>query len=226
MINNAQEITKKALMYGAIRIRPENPFYCSELDSQIPISTDTQLLLSDSNTRKLVINGLVTCIEEKIKIDKDLIILGTSTVEIPWAAFLAEKFGISMVSIRDKSKDHDFVGTFKGLDPGKDFEGRRVIIIEDLMSNGRTAIKTVKAVREAKGKVEYCFSIFDYGFPETKKSFDELNPACEVVLLVNYATLLEVAMSEKYISQEQLSRLQTWSLDRFAWKQQSLLLQD
>ena len=93
--------------------------------------------------------------------------------------------------------------------------GQAVIVVEDLISTGGSAIKAVEAVREAGGVVEHCLGIFSYGFPEAKERFKKSQ--CRLHTLLNLDSLLQLAMKEGYIASEDKQVVDTWMQNPFEW---------
>ncbi|MCK5149389.1 hypothetical protein KAJ87_00495 [Candidatus Pacearchaeota archaeon] len=96
-------------------------------------------------------------------------------------------------------------------------EGKTVPVLEDLISTGGSSAKAVQGIRDANGKCDYCFSIFDYGLDKAVQAFDSLDPKCKVSSLLTYDTLLEVAKETGYINDQQTKMLDEWRADPFAW---------
>jgi orotate phosphoribosyltransferase len=208
-------IIAKALQIGAIKIRPNDPFTWAS-GYRMPIYNDNRMLLVIPETRPMVVAALARSIVLNRMIPLDFI-AGTSTAGIPWAAILAHELALPMVYIRDKPKDHGLRNQIEGLDSTKDFDGDKVLVIEDLISTGGSSAKAVEAVQQAKGNVEYCMSIFNYGFPDAQKLFANLTPPCKVMSLITYPMLLEEAIRINYLQPEQIDILKDWSEDPFGW---------
>jgi orotate phosphoribosyltransferase len=149
-------------------------------------------------------------------------IAGTSTSGIPHATTLADKLGLPMVYIRDKPKDHGMKNRIEGIDAEKDLEGRKGVVIEDLISTGGSSARAVQGVREANGSVDYCLAIFNYGFEKAAKLFtaegdSPLTEPCEVRSILTYDILMEVARASDKFTKEQLEMLEEWGKDAFGW---------
>jgi orotate phosphoribosyltransferase len=179
----------------------------------MPIYNDNRMLLADPKTRKLISEGFSQIIKKR-KINFD-VVAGTSTAGIPHAETLADKLEKPMIYIRDKPKDHGLRNQIEGIDSNKNLFGLEAIIVEDLVSTGGSSLKAVQAVRNARGKVKFMLSIFNYGFPETEQEFSEEEVKLESLL--TYDTLLKVGVAERYISESQLKTLEEWRKDPFNW---------
>ncbi|MEI8364583.1 MAG: orotate phosphoribosyltransferase [archaeon] len=213
-MNYGKEIAKISLSIGSIKLRPGDPFTWAS-GYRMPIYNDNRMLLFYSEYRALVAKGFKEIIDnEKIECD---VIAGTSTAGIPHATILADLLNKPMIYIRDKPKDHGLKNQIEGLDADKDLEGKKVIVIEDLISTGGSSAKAVQAVRDAKGKVEYCLSIFSYGLDKAKTEFDVLPEKTEVRSILTYDVLLETAKEINYLTSDQIELLADWRKDPFNW---------
>ena len=170
MVKFGIELAKRALKIQAIKINPERPFQWAS-GYFMPIYNDNRMLLYDPSTRKLIAEGFSQIIKrKKIKFD---VVAGTSTAGIPHAETLADLLEKPMIYIRDKPKDHGLRNQIEGIDSNKNLFGLEAIVVEDLVSTGGSSLKAVHAVRNARGKVRFMFSIFNYGFPEIEQEFRE-----------------------------------------------------
>ena len=212
MVNFGVEIAERSLKIKGIKLNPENPFQWAS-GFKMPIYNDNRLLLNDPDTRKLVAEGFSEIItERKIKCD---VIAGTATAGIPHATTLADKLRKPLIYIREKPKDHGLKNYIEGIDSESTLKSLDVLVIEDLVSTGGSSLKAVQAVRNIHGKVNHMLAIFNYGFQETQEQFDEAD--CELTSLLTYDVLLDVAVREKYISENQLLALKEWRADPFNW---------
>lgn len=133
------------------------------------------------------------------------IIAGTATAGIPWAAFIAQELNLPMAYIRSEKKAH---GAGRQIE-GADFEGKSVLVIEDLISTGGSSIKAVEASREAGAKEVQIISIFSYNF---KKAFDNFSKEnISWYSLSNFEVLLQVAKENHYITEAELNTASTWN---------------
>lgn len=207
-------IAKAGLKIKAIKLRPDNPFQWAS-GYRMPIYNDNRMFLGDHGHRLLITEGLDQLIyNEKISYNT---IAGTSTSGIPWGTLLADRFSCPFIYIRNKPKDHGLRNQIEGIDAEKDLGGRKVIVIEDLISTGGSSARAVQAVRDANGESNYCLSIFNYGLDKAVKAFEELDPKCEVRSLLTYDVLLEVAKETGYLTNDQVKLLEEWREDPFNW---------
>lgn len=208
------DIARCALEMGAIRLSPEKPF-CWASGYYMPIYNDNRTLLGDWRARELVAKAFEEILS-KLGYDPDNI-AGTSTAGIPHATTLADRLKKPVSYIRSSSKDHGLQNQIEGLGRAKGYEGKNVVLIEDLISTGMSSIKAVKAIQEANGKVPYCLAIFSYGTDQGKEAFASLDPACKPVTILDYNYVIPIAKEIGYIKPEQETMLLEWSASPFTW---------
>lgn len=191
-------IAKELLSIGAVFLRPEDPFtWASGIKS--PIYCDNRLTLSAPAVREKVEAGLAELVR-RYHPDCEML-MGTSTAGIAHAAITATLLNLPMGYVRGEAKSHGRTNRIEGkMDPGT-----KVVVIEDLISTGGSAIEVVDALREAGAEVLGIVSIFTYGM---KKSVERL-AAANVInhSLSNLDSLVEVAAETGYITPEWKSRI-------------------
>jgi len=178
--------------------------------------------------RKLIIDGLEILSVEAFNGKPD-VVAGTSTAGIPHGYGLAERLGVPFIYIRDKPKGHGMQNQIEGIDAGSDLGGKKVLLIEDLVSTGGSSVNAVQAIRNANGNIEHCFSIFSYGFPKANEIFGgtapynkdgaKLSAPCHFDSILRYPTLLAVGIADGNIQANQESLLKEWSQDPEAWSE-------
>lgn len=209
-----QMIIAKALEIGAIKIRPKDPFTWAS-GYRMPIYNDNRMLLAHPETRATVVAGLYQLLKnEGIQPE---VIAGTATAGIPWGAILAHELELPFAYIRDKPKDHGLKNRIEGLDNDKDFDGAKVVVVEDLISTGSSSANAVQAAQEANGNIYSCLSIFNYGFPEAQQLFANLTPSVMVQSLITYPRLLDEAVKVNYLQPDQIEMLKDWSNNPLQW---------
>ena len=184
---------KELLSIGAVFLRPEEPFtWASGIKS--PIYCDNRLTLSAPATRDKVEHGLAQLVKEHYP--ECEMLMGTSTAGIAHAAITATLLGLPMGYVRGESKSHGRNNRIEGrMEPGT-----KVVVVEDLISTGGSAIDVVEALREAGAEVLGIVSIFTYGM---KKGLERIAAAgTRNFSLSNLDTLVEVAAEEGYIAPE------------------------
>ncbi len=193
-----EKIAKDLLSIGAVFLRPEQPFtWASGIKS--PVYCDNRLTLTAPAVRCDVENGLAELIR-KLYPDVE-VLMGTSTAGIAHAAITGHILGLPMGYVRSGSKDHGRQNQIEG----KLEKGQKVVVVEDLISTGGSAIEVVNVLREAGAEVLGIVSIFTYGM---RKGLDRLAAAnVENHSLTDFDTIVSVAAEEGYIRQEDVQRL-------------------
>lgn len=191
-------IAKELLSIGAVFLRPEEPFtWASGIKS--PIYCDNRLTLSAPSVREKIEAGLAEYVK-KYYPDCEML-MGTSTAGIAHAAITATILGLPMGYVRGEAKTHGRTNRIEGRMPA----GTRVVVVEDLISTGGSAIDVVEALREEGAEVLGIVSIFTYGM---KKGLERIAAANTVNhSLSNLDTLVEVAAQDGYIAPEWKERI-------------------
>ncbi|MBQ2172540.1 MAG: orotate phosphoribosyltransferase [Bacteroidales bacterium] len=193
-----RQIAKALLSIGAVFLRPEKPFtWASGIQS--PIYCDNRLTLSAPRVREQIENGLATLIKQHYP--QCEMLMGTSTAGIAHAAITATLLDLPMGYVRGEAKSHGRTNRIEGkLEPGT-----KVVVVEDLISTGGSAIECVEALRDAGAEVLGIVSIFTYGM---KKGLERISAAhTENHSLCNLDVLVEVAAEEGYIAPEWKARI-------------------
>jgi orotate phosphoribosyltransferase len=181
----------------------------------MPIYNDNRMFLFHPEMRRTIAQGLAEIVREK-EIAPE-VVAGTATAGIPHGALLADVMSLPYIYIRDKPKAHGLKNRIEGLDAESDLGGQRVVVIEDLISTGGSSARAVEAVREANGVSNWCLSIFSYGLEKAAEEFDSMNPPCAYTSLLTFPTLLDVAKTGGFLSDDQIALLAAWREDPFGW---------
>lgn len=203
-----KEIAKILLSIKAVSLSPEQPYtWSSGLRS--PIYCDNRLIMSFPEERRTVIEEFTSYIEEHYS-DVE-VIAGTATAGIPHAAWIADHLHLPMIYVRSSSKGHGKQNRIEGsLEAGK-----KVLVIEDLISTGGSSIEAAKSVEEAGGSVIGICSIFTYELSEAKKAEAESGYALKS--LTTYSSLIQAAAEDKVITESELRLLQEWQKNPKTW---------
>lgn len=191
-------IAEELLSIGAVFLRPEEPFtWASGIKS--PIYCDNRLTLSAPSVREKVEQGLANLVREHFP--ECQMLMGTSTAGIAHAAITATILDLPMGYVRGEAKSHGRTNRIEGrMD-----KGTKVVVVEDLISTGGSAIDVVNALREEGAEVLGIVSIFTYGM---KKGLERISAARTVnYSLSNLDALVEVAASKGIIAPEWKSRI-------------------
>jgi len=179
-------IAKALLESQAVHIKP-NPdnFFTWTSGRRSPIYCDNRQLISYPEFRKTITEHFVAYIKEHHN-DVELI-AGTATAGIPWAAWIADQLELPMVYVRSKPKGHGL----KSAIEGKISEGQKTLIIEDLISTGKSSIEAVEHAKNDKLNVLAVLSIFTYEFSDANTKFEEIklpkHSLCTLTELLNYS---------------------------------------
>jgi orotate phosphoribosyltransferase len=213
----SDKIARKALEIRAIKVDPKNPFEWAS-GYMMPIYNDNRMFLEYPQSREFIARSFMELMSSMGYHDHFFhVIAGTSTAGISPATTLADILKKSLIYVRDKPKGHGLKNQIEGIDADSDLGGRRVLLIEDLISTGGSSAKAVQAIRNANGACDHCFSIFDYELDSAKSEFNKLDRKCEVKSLLTFNHLLEVAIETGYLKDSQLQTLREWREDPFNW---------
>lgn len=201
-------IAKHLLDINAVLLEPQNPFtWTSGIKS--PIYCDNRLTLSYHNVREDIENGIAEIIKEKFS-DCEMV-MGTATAGIPHASIIAHKMLLPMGYVRASAKKHGRQNQIEGLIK----EGMKVVVVEDLISTGKSSIEVVEALRSAGCEVLGVVAIFSYELNIAKENFDKID--CPITTLTNYDTLVETALEIGRIKEEDVEKLKQWRKDPENW---------
>jgi len=195
----AQNIASLLLKEKAVFLRPEDPFtWTSGLKS--PVYCDNRLLISSVSARDIIIKNMV----EKITPMKPDIIAGTATAGIPWAAWVAHEMKLPLLYVRGSIKEHGRQNAVEGGSKA----GQSVVLLEDLVSTGKSSIAAAQRLRDADLDVLGVMSIFTYGFDDAEKYF--ANAGIQFISLTNFQTLAQVAFEQKVLDAAALKTVLEW----------------
>lgn len=201
MENLDQKIAKSLLQIKAIKLQPASPFtWASGWKS--PIYCDNRKTLSYPAIRKEIQNGFVQIIKEQY--DTPDAIAGVATGAIAIGMLVAEAMGLPFLYVRPKPKEHGLGNMIEGEVP----EGKNVVVIEDLISTGKSSLSAVKALRDAHVNVLGMVAIFTYGFDVSVNNFKEANVKLDT--LSNYKVLINTALESGYIKESDIKALSQW----------------
>lgn len=208
MENLDQKIAKSLLQIKAIKLQPASPFtWASGWKS--PIYCDNRKTLSYPAIRKEIKDGFVQIIKEKYGTPDAIV--GVATGAIAIGMLVAEVMELPFVYVRPKPKEHGLGNMIEGEVP----EGKNVIVIEDLISTGKSSLSAVKALRDAHVNVLGMVAIFTYGFDLSVQNFKEANVKLDT--LSNYKVLISTALESGYIEESDLETLSKWRENPENW---------
>ena len=209
IMTNEKAVAEKLLQVGAVKLSPENPFtWASGWKS--PIYCDNRKVLSFPYTRDFVKSEMCNLIFEAFP-EADLL-AGVATAGIPWGAMAADQLKLPYIYVRPKPKEHGLGNQIEGS-----FEaGKKVLVIEDLISTGKSSLDVVTVLKNAGLNVIGMASIFTYGFDIATKAFEAAG--VKYLSLTNYATLITMAVEKGTISADTEKLLLQWRTDPANWK--------
>lgn len=210
---STQQISERIAAYlleiKAIKLNADNPFtWASGWKS--PIYCDNRMSLSYPEVRTYIKEALCKVIAEKYPNAEA--IAGVATAGIPQGALVAESMGLPFVYVRSKPKGHGM----ENMIEGKVTPGQKVVVIEDLISTGGSSLKASQDLINAEFEVLGMAAIFTYGFPLADQNFE--NAKIDLVTLSDYEAMLPIAVSEGYLTENQVKSLQEWREDPSSWR--------
>jgi orotate phosphoribosyltransferase len=208
----AKRIAKAALDIRALKLQPEHPFTWAS-GYRMPIYNDNRLFLFYPEYRSLICDGFMALMRER-KIDCD-IVAGTPTAGISHAMLLADRLGKPFIYPRKTQKDHGMQNVIEGIPGPSVIQGRKVLMIEDLISTGGSSLEALETVRKAGAAVDTCLSIFSYGFQKASDLFHAAD--AKYISLLTFDILLEVVEESAYFNTQQLTLLREWQKSPFEW---------
>ena len=196
-----QLIAKHLLDINAVLLRPEQPFtWTSGIKS--PIYCDNRLTLSYPAVRRDIEAGLCELVKSEYPACEML--MGTATAGIPHAALMADKLDLPMGYVRSSAKKHGRANQVEG----RIYQGLKVVVVEDLISTGKSSIEAVEVLRELGCEVLGIVSIFSYELETGLKNL--VAAKIKNVSLSHYEALVDVAAKTGYISEDAVKKLSAW----------------
>mgnify|MGYP001433497238 CR=1 FL=1 len=206
--DTAKKTAELLLQINAIKLNPKNPFtWASGWKS--PIYCDNRITLSFPEIRGYIKQEFAKKIEEKY--GKPDVIAGVATGAIGIGMLVAEAMNLPFVYVRPEPKKHGRQNQIEGSLQ----EGQKVVVVEDLISTGKSSLQAVEALKAAGAEVEGMVAIFTYGFDVSTENFK--NAGVQLNTLGNYDTLLELAAAKSYITQEEQETLKEWRKNPAEW---------
>lgn len=196
------------LSVKAVKLNNEHPFTWAS-GRKSPIYCDNRVTLSYPEIRTFIRQHFVEVIRETWG-DVD-VIAGVATGGIAQGALVAQELGKPFVYVRSEQKSHGLTNQIEG----EIHEGQSVVVIEDLVSTGKSSLIAVRALREKGCVVKGMVAIFTYGLQVAADNFAKEN--VELVTLTDYDTLIGVAKEKKYIQPDALESLAAWRVNPEQW---------
>ncbi|MDA0922615.1 MAG: orotate phosphoribosyltransferase [Bacteroidetes bacterium] len=204
----AHKTAEYLLQINAIKLNPKTPFtWASGWKS--PIYCDNRVALSHHEVRTFLSDALAE--EIKAQHASSIVIAGVATGAIGMGMLVAQTLSLPFIYVRPEPKKHGRQNQIEGqLD-----KGQRVVVIEDLISTGKSSLNAVSALRDAGADVLSMYALFTYGFPVADTAFEDAQLSLKT--LCDYEHLLTTALHQNSIEEEQLKSLQLWRKDPANW---------
>lgn len=208
--DTAKKTAELLLQIKAIKLSPNTPFnWASGWKS--PIYCDNRITLSYPPVRLFLKEEMSKIVEQRY--GKPDVIAGVATGAIAIGVLIAQELGVPFVYVRPEPKKHGRRNQIEGhLEPGQN-----VVVIEDLISTGKSSLNAVEALKEVGAVVKGMVAIFSYEFDVATENFENSN--VDLTTLSNYSHLLQQASDTNYITEEELNTLQDWRKNPSEWKQ-------
>ena len=206
--DTAKKTAELLLQINAIKLNPKNPFLWAS-GWKSPIYCDNRITLSFPAIRNFLRENMAKQIE--MEFGKPDVIAGVATGAIGIGMLVAEYLGLPFVYVRPEPKKHGRGNQIEGfLDAGQS-----VVVVEDLISTGKSSLNAVKALKEAGASVKGMIAIFSYGFDLAVDNFE--NEKVKLHTLSNYDFLLDQACETNYINEAELEILKGWRVNPSEW---------
>ncbi|PUZ21734.1 orotate phosphoribosyltransferase [Chitinophaga parva] len=203
-----KQVAEKLLQVQAIKLSPAQPFtWASGWKS--PIYCDNRKLLSYPYVRDYIKSELCNTVFETFP--DAAVIAGVATAGIPHGALVADQLKLPFIYVRSKPKEHGMGNQIEGVLQ----EGQQVVVVEDLISTGKSSLEAVAAIRAAGGVVIGMVSIFNYGFDKAVQAFAAADVPYKS--LSNYNAMIELAEEKGIVSASDVEMLRQWRSSPDTW---------
>lgn len=207
-MTNEKAVAEKLLHIKAVQLSPDKPYtWASGWKS--PIYCDNRKVLSYPYVRDFIKSELCSVIFEQFP-DADAI-AGVATAGIAWGAMAADQLKLPFLYVRPKPKEHGLGNQVEG----ELNAGQKILVVEDLVSTGKSSLQVCEALRQAGASILGMVSIFSYGFPEAESAFE--NAGIRFTSLTNYGVLIDLAVQKGDIAPGQLETLLYWRQNPAQW---------
>lgn len=207
-MTNEKAVAHKLLQISAIKLSVQQPFnWASGWKS--PIYCDNRKVLSFPFIRDFIKSEMCNVVFEEFP--QADIVAGVATAGIPWGAMVADQLKLPFIYVRPKPKEHGLSNQIEGFYE----KGNKVVVIEDLVSTGKSSLQVVEVLRKAQLDVIGMVSIFTYGFETAVEAFK--SAGLQYKSLTNYATLIELAVEKGIVTAGEQNTLLNWRLDPANW---------
>lgn len=211
-MTNEQAVAEKLLQVKAIKLNAETPFtWASGWKS--PIYCDNRKVLSFPHVREFVKSEMCNVLFEHFP--DAALLAGVATAGIPWGAMAADQLKLPFIYVRPKPKEHGLGNQIEGAYEA----GQKTVVIEDLISTGKSSLQVVEVLRNAGIEVMGMVSIFNYGFDAAQEAFEKAGVPYRS--LTSYETLIALAVEKGMVDPAQQDILLKWRKDPAHWSPES-----
>ncbi len=208
-MTNEKAVAEKLLHIQAVKLSLDKPYtWASGWKS--PIYCDNRKVLSYPYVRDFIKSELCSVIFEQFP-EADAL-AGVATAGIAWGVMAADQLKLPFLYVRPKPKEHGLGNQIEG----ELAAGQKVLVIEDLVSTGKSSLQVCEAIQNGGAEVIGMVSIFSYGFPEAENAFQKAG--IRFISLTNYAVLIELAIEQGTIASDQMETLLNWRKNPGAWQ--------
>jgi len=209
-MTHQKAVAEKLLQVGAVKLSPNNPFtWASGWKS--PIYCDNRKVLSFPYVRDFIKSEMCNVIFEKFE-GADML-AGVATAGIPWGAMAADQLKLPYIYVRPKPKEHGLGNQIEGVYA----QSNKILVIEDLISTGKSSLQVVEVLRTAGLEVVGMVSIFNYGFSIAEEAFK--TAGLPYYSLTNYTSLIELAVDKGSLDTITQETLMQWRESPSTWNQ-------
>ena len=209
-MKNELQVAEKLLQINAIKLNLQAPYTWAS-GWRSPIYCDNRKVLSYPQVREFIKSEMSNIVFQQFT-DAE-VVAGVATAGIPHGALIADQIKLPFIYVRSAPKGHGLGNQIEGvLEPGQ-----KVIVIEDLISTGKSSMQVVDVLRANGANVIGMVAIFTYGFPEATQLFADNN--LPLVTLSNYESLLQLAKEKNMFTEAELATLGEWRNSPSTWMQ-------
>ena len=206
----AKKIAELLIQINAIKLEPKNPFtWASGWKS--PIYCDNRVVLSYPDTRSFLAQKIAEQAQQIY--NKDYVVAGVATGAIGIGVLVADILNAPFIYVRPRPKSHGRQNQIEG----KLETDQKVLVIEDLISTGKSSLNAVNAIKKEGVEVLGMLGLFDYGFDLARENFKE--EEIQLYTLSDYNNLIIEAEQSNYIKAEEISLLKSWRVSPSKWQQ-------
>ena len=207
-MTNEKAVAARLLQVEAIKLSPNKPYtWASGWKS--PIYCDNRRVLSFPYDRDFIKSELCSVIFEKFP--EATAIAGVATAGIAWGAMAADQLKLPFLYVRPKPKEHGLGNQIEGAVE----KGQKILIIEDLISTGKSSLQVCDVLKEAGVEIIGMVSIFNYGFPQAADAFE--SAGIKLISLTNYGVLIDLALQNNLVNPKELEMLLSWRENPSEW---------